>query len=263
MLQLSSLTDVMTNIQGAKNVVVEAYTLRRTLVEALEDAAQHGSHVCVELERRPYGSKKGGLAEVNRRLAAQLRASGARVCLSHPIHAKTIAVDGTLYLDEKNWNGNDIIVREADRAAAGAIPMKKSDALAEEARLLATAQKSDRAIVESESFGDGNATYFALRALARRGAAPRLLVSDADLRGNSRELTALQNLAADGVRVRVCKDTAKLAVRGDAAWLGSANATYADGNWAMPDWGLCTGNPAIVDTVRTRLESEWRSAREL
>src|SRR5262245_46306240 len=150
MLQLSSLTDVMTNIQGAKNVVVEAYTLRRTLVEALEDAAQHGSHVCVELERRPYGSKKGGLAEVNRRLAEQLRASGARVCLSHPIHAKTIAVDGTLYLDEKNWNGNDIIVREADRAAAGAIPMKKSDALAEEARLLATAQKSDRAIVESE-----------------------------------------------------------------------------------------------------------------
>ena len=263
MLQLGSLTDVMTSIRGARNVVVEAYTLRRAMVEALEDAARHGTVVSVELERRPYGSKRGGLAQVNRRLAAALRAAGARVRLSHPIHAKTIAVDATLYLDEKNWNAGDIIVREDDPTAVAAIPMKKADALAEEADLLATAQKSDGAIAESESFGAGNATYFALRALASRGAAPRLLVNEADLRGNARELTALQNLAADGVQVRVCKDTAKLAVSGDAAWLGSANATYAEGNWAMPDWGLCTRNPTIVDTVRARLESQWRTAKEL
>ncbi|MGA7249541.1 MAG: hypothetical protein WBW89_17485, partial [Candidatus Cybelea sp.] len=64
------------------------------------------------------------------------------------------------------------------------------------------------------------------------------------------------------VRVRICGDSAKLAVSGNRAWLGSANATYADGRWAMPDWGLCTGDAASARTVRQRLVREWAGARE-
>ena len=66
----------------------------------------------------------------------------------------------------------------------------------------------------------------------------------------------------DGVRVRVCKDSEKLAVAGNHAWLGSANATYADGKWAMPDWGLCTDDAEIAGAVRQRLEREWAAARD-
>jgi hypothetical protein len=174
-----------------------------------------------------------------------------------------MSVDGTLYLDEKNWHSRDVILREDDAAEAAAIPMDKYDALAVEAGMLALAKSSDGPIVETESFGTGNATYFALEALARRGEAPRLLVSKDDLRGNARERGVLERLAARGVRVRVCEESEKLAVTGNRAWLGSANATFADGKFAMSDWGVCTANAAIVDTVRSRLESEWRTAQDL
>ena len=141
--------------------------------------------------------------------------------------------------------------------------MDKHDALALEAGMLVSAKASDGPIVESESFGLDNATYFALQALARSGAAPRLLVSRDDLRGNAHERSALERLANVGVCVRVCADSEKLAVAGSCAWLGSANATYADGKFAMSDWGVCTSNPEIVEAVRRRLESQWRTAEEL
>ena len=66
----------------------------------------------------------------------------------------------------------------------------------------------------------------------------------------------------DGVRVRVCKDSEKLAVAGSGAWLGSANATAAFGESDMIDWGLCTSDPAIVSAVRARLEAAWDGAAE-
>lgn len=262
MLQLSSLRDAVASVGHAKNISVAAYTLHGPLLKALEEAARRGSHVAVELERQPYHGANG-LARENERLAAELRAAGADASLSAGVHAKTMSVDGTLYLDEKNWHSNDLILREADGAEAAAIPMDKHDALALESAMLAHAKSSDGPIVETESCGVDNATYFALRALARGGSAPRLLVSKDDLRGNAREHNVLEHLASLGVRVRVCTDSEKLAVAGDRAWLGSANATYADGNFAMSDWGVCTGEPAIVEAVRTRLESQWRNAKEL
>ncbi|HLX26112.1 MAG TPA: hypothetical protein VKR05_03905 [Candidatus Cybelea sp.] len=263
MLQLSSLREAIASVEYAKDVSVAAYTLHGALLQALEGAARHGAHVVVQLEGQPYDRGKRRLARENARLVHELRAAGADARLAPLIHAKSMSVDGTLYLDGKNWHASDVILREDDAVEAAAIPMDKHDALALEAEMLASAKSSDAPIVESESFGLGNATYFALQELARSGAAPRLLVSKGDLRGNARERSALEHLAARGVRVRVCTDSEKLAVAGNRAWLGSANATYADGKFAMSDWGVCSANPAIVDTARVRLESEWRSAKEL
>jgi hypothetical protein len=263
MLQLSSLQNAISSVERAKEIAFAAYTLHGPLLEALEDAARHGAHVVVQLESSPYGRGKHGLARENARLANELRSAGADARLSEHVHAKTMRVDGALYLDEKNWHLRDVILRVDDAAEAAAIPMDKHNALAIEAGMLAHATSSDGPIVETESFGSGNATYFALEALAGSGAAPRLLVSKGDLRGNARERGVLERLAARGVRVRVCEDSEKLAVAGNRAWLGSANATFAEGKFAMSDWGVCTADAAIVDTVRTRLESEWRSAKEL
>jgi phosphatidylserine/phosphatidylglycerophosphate/cardiolipin synthase-like enzyme len=259
MLELSSTDAAIASIESAKLVLVEAYTLHGPVLRALEDAARRGARVQVELERVPFDDAQRHLGRENARIAAELRRAGADARLDDPIHAKTISVDGTLFLDEKNWHEDDIVLRADDPAS---IPMTKREALDREAELLCHARACDGVVVESESFGSGNATYRALKALGLAGAAPRLLVSERDLRGSPRERAALSELTRDGVRVRICGDSAKLAVSGNRAWLGSANATYADGRWAMPDWGLCTGDAAIARTVRQRLEREWAGARE-
>jgi phosphatidylserine/phosphatidylglycerophosphate/cardiolipin synthase-like enzyme len=262
MLTLTSTGAVIDSLAGAENVAVVAYTLSGSVLRALEDAAARGAHVAVCLEGHPYDDARSHLGRLNSRIVAELRRAGADARLADPIHAKTMSVDGTLYLDEKNWRAGDLVLREDDPTEAAAIQTHKGEALEQEANLLAGARAADGVIVESESFGGGNAAYFALRALGRAGAAPRLLVNSRDLRGAAHERTILEDLARDGVRVRVCDDSSKFAVAGDRAWLGSANATYASGKWDMPDWGLCTGNAQIVDAVRTRLESEWSDARE-
>ncbi len=259
MLELSSTDAAIASIESAKQVRVEAYTLHGPVLRALEDAARRGARVDVELERAPFDDAKRHLAAENARIAAELRRAGAEARLEDPIHAKTISVDGTLFLDEKNWHEGDIVLRDDDPAS---IPMTKREALDQEAELLYHARDCDGVVVESESFGAGNATYRALKVLGLAGAAPRLLVSERDLRGSSRERAALADLIRDGVRVRICRDSAKLAVAGDRVWLGSANATYANGKWAMPDWGLCTNDAEIARTVRQRLEHEWAGAHE-
>ncbi len=261
MLELSSTREVMTRFQSAKEIDVEAYTLHGPIVRALQDSARRGARVVVQLDGAPFDDPKGGFAKQNASVAAQLRAAGAEAILGHPLHAKEIEVDGTLYLDEKNWGTDDIVLRDDNAAEASSIPTTKREALAQEARLLDHAEAPDDVLVESESFGSGNAAYFALKSLGLAGEAPRLLVSERDLRNNDRERHILESLGRDGVRVRICSDSEKLAVAGDRAWLGSANATY--GSDDMTDWGLCTANAEIVDAVRTRLEAEWKAARKL
>jgi hypothetical protein len=262
MLRLSTTDDVIASLEAARNVAVEAYTIHGPVLKALEGAARRGATVCVELEKAPFDDAKGSLARENARVAAELRAAGAQATLADPIHAKRMSIDGAIYLDEKNWHLGDIVLR-GDAVDAASIAMTKDEALAQEARLLSQGRAGDGIIVESESFGAGNAAYRVLRALGRDGAAPRLLVSERDLRGNGRERAILSDLTRCGVHVRLCKDSSKLAVCGDRAWLGSANATYADGKYSMPDWGVRTDDAAIVGTVRAHLEGEWATAKEL
>lgn len=263
MLALTSTGAMVDSFADARDVAVEAYTLRGPIVYALERAARHGTHVSVRLEAHPNRDHKGTLRAYNAKVARELRAAGAGARLQDRIHAKAVVVDDTLYLDERNWNRDDVVLRDDDPADWPAIPAMKDAALAEEAHLLARARESDGVIVESESFGTGNPVYSALKTLGCAGAAPRLLVTQRDLHGSGRERAALEKLANNGVCVRVCTDSMKAAVAGDDVWLGSANATYCDGKFNMSDWGLCTADRAIVDKVRARLESEWRTAKPL
>ena len=259
MVALSSTSEVLTQLATGSRIVAEAYTLHGPILRALETAARRGAHVVVEFEAKPFGNPR--LAKENARLAQELRRAGADAELQERVHAKEIAIDGVLYLDEKNWHAGDVVLRDGDAHDAAKIASTKSDALAREAQLLAAARARDGVIVESESFGSGNAVYSRLRELGRAGASPRLLVSERVLHGDRRERRVLEDLLRDGVRIRVCKDSAKFAVAGDRVWVGSANASYAGGKWDMTDWGLCTGNAAIVDTVCARLDAEWSSAK--
>ncbi len=261
MLHLSSTAAVLGALARSGNVNVRAYTLHGPVLRALEAAAARGARVSVELEGTPYNDPKGRLAAENRRVVGELRAAGADARLGDPLHAKVISADGAFFFDDKNWGARDLVVRDDDPADAAAIPMVKHEALAEEARLLRDARGNDGILVASESFGRNNAVYAALDELGRRGAAPRLVVGARELHGNSRERGALEALACDGVRVRVAGDSEKLAVAGDRAWIGSANATVAFGRADLPDWGACSEDRAIVNAVRDRVESEWACAK--
>ncbi len=263
MLHLSSTGAMLAAIGRAGEIALEAYTLPRPVLAVLEEAARRGARVTVELEGSPRDDRAGRLKNQNARLVAELRASGVDAELRAGIHAKECRVDDALYLDEKNWRSGDVVLREDDAARAAAISMKKHEALAQEAQLLDRAGSRDTVIVESESFDAGNEVYHALKALGRAGAAPRLLVTKRVLSGNHREHRILEDLMRDGVRVRVCEDSSKLAVAGDRAWLGSANATVTFARDDMTDWGLCTGSGEIVPAVRARLEAEWASASAL
>jgi hypothetical protein len=261
MAELSSMGEVCGALSGARQIDLQAYTVFGPALRAVEAAARRGAEVTVHLEGQPFNNPH--LAKENQNVAAQLRAAGATVTLGHSLHAKALTVDGTLYLDEKNWHSGDLVLRVDDPAEAATIPMIKHEALAREGQLIGSASSADRVIVESESFGCCNKVYSELRQAALAGAAPRLLVSSRDLSGNAREREVVEALVRDGVSVRVCDDSEKLAVAGDAAWLGSANATIAAPGTDSTDWGLDTCNATIVAAVRSRLETQWQAARAL
>jgi phosphatidylserine/phosphatidylglycerophosphate/cardiolipin synthase-like enzyme len=250
----------------------------------LENAAQRGANVTVRLEGVPYGDPNGSFARYNRRLVADLRRSGADARLSRPthdagpLHAKALEVDGKLYLDDRNWAGGDLILRDddpRDAAAARALAegkapntrpafaLRKRAALALEARMLERAGARDRVTVETETFGTSNAVCRALDDLGKRGLHPRLLVERRPVASNPRERGALQRLVRDGVEVRTTSDTEKFAVSGSSAWIGSANASPAFGDPDLIDWGTCTRGNAVVAAVAARLQARWSEGKPL
>ncbi|MBV9232592.1 MAG: hypothetical protein JO030_01005, partial [Candidatus Eremiobacteraeota bacterium] len=166
---------MIARIPSAKQIDVTAYTLHGPICAALERAAGQGAQVTVELERDPYDSP--GLGRENRRVVQRLAEAGVDARLDHPVHAKEIVADGTLYLDGKNWHEGDLVLREDDPADRATIATIKHEALAQEAALLRGAQPSDDLVVESESFGRYNAVYSALERAARAGLTPRVLVA--------------------------------------------------------------------------------------
>ena len=87
------------------------------------------------------------------------------------------------------------------------------------------------------------------RALRRSARARR--ADDARRRARAhashREAHAIAALARAGVDVREGGANEKLALAGDAAWIGSCNATGAAGRVARQlEWGLVTRDPALV-----------------
>ena len=285
MLSLSSTGELLAALHGAHDVSLTAYTLPAgRVLDGLAAAARGGAHVVVRLEGYIY--KDGGsVTAANAAAVAELRAGGADVRLVHPtsdahdamLHAKTAVIDGTLFLDDRNWpdDGGDTILRDdfsADVRLAADIsrgrqdaPMPffaiaKREALASEARLLNEARAGDDVIVESESFGAGNRAYNAIDAAARRGAHVRLLVNARDAQGNANETAAIAKLKTDGVAVRTCDADEKFAiVRGARGWIGSANATAAFDHPDQFDWGARTDAPSILEHASAVFDARWNA----
>jgi phosphatidylserine/phosphatidylglycerophosphate/cardiolipin synthase-like enzyme len=282
MIRLSSGPAVLTAVEKGRDVAMIGYTLQsRPLLYALEDAARRGARVTVRLEGNPYDDASGSFAGFNHRLASQLRSAGAHVRLARgpsdgSVHAKALAVDGKLYLDDRNWARGDIIVRDDDRSDAEAVratalgrpsngraafALRKRQALEIEARMLRRAGVHDRVTAETETFGTSNAVCRALDDLGKRGLHPRLLVQRRAAAANPRERSVLERLTRDGVDVRTTDDTEKLAVCGSRAWIGSANASPAFGNPDIIDWGASTGNRSVVAAIGARLAQRWDQGR--
>ncbi len=260
---------------GASDIALSAYVLRRgcAVENGLERAGDRGARVSVTLDGHPYaGSREpDGAARANRRTAEALRRHGVTVHLTSaaevPVHLKAAVVDGTAFLDDRNWaaDGRDTIVATSDPgdveavrdALAGAsagtpdLALDKARALRLEAQAIYRAA-GDRVDVESESFGY-SPVYSALRYRAEHGAHVRLVVSAREFRGggNGIERGALRRLRDAGVEIRVSAGNEKLCAAGDRGWVGSANASYAGA--PMRDWGLQTRDPSLVGVAGSSL----------
>jgi phosphatidylserine/phosphatidylglycerophosphate/cardiolipin synthase-like enzyme len=286
MLTLSSTTEMLAALRGAHDVTFIAYILPPGRVLAgLEAAARDGTHVCVRLEGSVYGDG-GRLNALNAAAVARLQADGADARLVHGgsddtagmLHAKAAVIDGTLFLGDRNFpdRGADTIVRDdfpadvrmaADMARGvqdaptSSFATTKRGALASEARLVGEAGAGDDVIVESESFGRGNAVYNAIDGAARRGARVSVLVNARVARGNLREAAAIAKLEEDGVAVRTCSGEEKFAiVRGARGWIGSANVTAAFDHPDEFDWGARTDQPDILAHARAAFDARWAAA---
>jgi phosphatidylserine/phosphatidylglycerophosphate/cardiolipin synthase-like enzyme len=287
MIALSNTAELVAALRDAHAVSFTAYTLRPgRVLDALDRAARNGTRVTVRLEGSIY--KDGGdVAEANEASIERLRAAGADAALTARaqgttgpmLHGKMAVVDGTLFLDDRNFpsDGEDTIVRDdfaCDVAMARDAAEEREDpptrffsvtkraSLAAEARLIAEAQPGDSVVVETESFGGYNRVFDAIDAACARGAHVRLLVNDRCLLGNESEAAAIARLRADGAEIRTCGGDEKFAiVRGTRGWIGSANATAAFDHPDTIDWGMRTDAPDIVVHDCAAFESRWTCCR--
>jgi hypothetical protein len=279
-LTLSSVSGAADAVRSARDVRFGALVLYPgAMCDALLDAARGGARVDVTLQRNPY---RGGAAErlANRRAAHTLRAAGATVTLRdrerQPFHVKAAVCDGVAYLCDRNWaaDGRELVVADDDAAevelvrstlrdaaggTCGALATRKADALRAEAELIRGA-RGVPVTVETESFG-GGAISAALREHAAGGAPTTLIVSAREAAHDGRERALIAHLRAAGVDVRETGANEKLALCGEAAWIGSANATFAGGREAdQIEWGAVTRDAALVGAVRAALSRDAGSA---
>ena len=270
---------VLAALKEAHSVDLCAYTLapRGSVAVALEAAADGGADVHVTLEAFADRDRTYALRREAHATAAALEAHGVRVRLGLPdggmVHLKAAVIDGTAYLDDRNWTaGGDTIVADAQPAdvavvrdaiggrtsATATLATEKDAALLLEAAAVRCGA-GDRVDVESESFG-ASAVSASLRARAAAGAHVRLLVNGnvAFAPASGRERAVLRSLAAAGVEVRTTPSTEKLCVAGDRGWVGSANPTFDRA--PTTDWGLALSDPAMLAPLEATFERTWERA---
>lgn len=277
MIALSSVDRVARAVDRAREVTVGAYLLHPgRLLDALRSAARRGVRLHVRVEARPYHD--AGAATFNAHAVAGLVALGADAKVVDGLHLKGAVVDGRLYLDDRNWadRGGDTVVRDDDprdvrlaRDAIDGLPVRssarlaidKTDALDVEDRVLRGARAGEVIDVQSETLSFGPQVYATLAHLTHAGRRVRLLVNRRALARNPRERTALTDLAADGVAVRVTNSTEKFAIVGREAWVGSANATY--GVPTQRDWGLRSDSRPLRAHLRAAFAQRWTASKPL
>jgi len=283
---LADLTEVVAAIRSSRMVTLSAYTLspRSRVTRALVAAATAGRSIHLVLT----GTGMAGAVRDNQALAESLCAAtggtparartdarlvpictGAlRIDLTRfPLHMKAVVADGAVYVSDRNWTASrrSLILRvpasariTVERAilgspsTAGALTTRKADSLASEAALLSR-QRSHVVLLESESFGRGPiATHLGAR--ARAGDDVTLVVARMEYERNDAERALVAELVAAGVHAYVATSDEKIAVDGDAAWLGSSNATA--GVPDQVDWGFTAINATLARTLAQHVRDD-------
>ncbi len=283
---LADLAEVLAAIGSSRTVTLSAYTLspRSRVTRALVAAAKSGRSIHLVLT----GDGMAGAVRDNEALADSLCAAtggtGARdrtdgrlapVCAGalridltrFPLHMKAVVTDGAVYVSDRNWTASrrSLILRvpasarlAVERAVlgspstAGNLTTRKADSLANEAALLSR-QRSHVVLVESESFGRG-AVAMHLGARARAGDDVTLVVARMEYERSDAERTLVAELVRAGVHAYIGTSDEKIAVDGDAAWLGSSNAT--PGVPDQVDWGFTTTDPSLARTLAQHVRED-------
>lgn len=288
---VASIPAFVAALASAHTIELTAYTLRDGSVrDALVAAAKRGAHVAVRLERDPLDDTAGTLHAANNDTVARLRAAGASASLTAPgepvLHMKAAVADGVAWMDDRNWagSGGEIVLRDDDAddvaaiasAVAGGtgsdhhLATTKSGALRLEGDVIANAGAAPLR-VETESFGPGQ-IYNAILHRAQAGQPVQLIVAGREATAGdyhaAHELSLLHRLAALGVEIRVGDEHSgrgdvneKFAIANGDAWVGSANATFAQkAMGAQREWGIATRQPAIIDRLGNEFDQNWASA---
>jgi len=272
-------------LAAAHEIALGSFELgpKQPIVHELEAATDRGAAVTVTLASSAFWlseAARGSIVAGNQAVANDLRARGADVRFAGPnemFHIKAAVVDGVVYLDDRNWAaaGPQTMLRidnagatEAVRRALREAPpdglgppdlaLTKSAALSLEAAVLARPETRE-VDVETETFTAGPIAE-ALMASARAGLPTRLLVAnDRQEISGEHESAALVAARAAGVEIRTVGVSEKLAIAGDVAWTGSANASWSDEH--SIDWGFVARERPLVDELAAAFATNWRASK--
>lgn len=260
-------------VTAAHTIDLSGYILGRSMQHTLEAAAAAGVRVRVRLSARCFGPAAAQMQERNLAAVAEMRRSGidAATADGPADHLKAAVIDGTAYLDDRNWSGDtDLIVadhnphdlaalcRVLHGGAAGAcgVALVKAQALEAEAAMIKSAPAGG-VDAATETAGPSSITHIlASQAAVQR---VRLLVNSAAYGRSAAMRTETARLLRAGVEVRLSAANDKFAITGDRVWIGSANATASLPE--MPDWGGCSGEPATVAALKARFAQAWATAK--
>jgi cell division septation protein DedD len=269
--QESAFETIVTN---GKNIRFSTYLLSptSTLEAALVSAAKGGASVTVDLPSDSYVQSLGDVYQEDQESATNIQNAGGTVnwdagtqTPAMPLHAKLAIIDGTAYLDGRNWDSGDVILSEtgsADLTAIGnALALTptdsayldtiKQDALALETTFIQNA-KGTTVDYMTESFGAGNVEA-ALLAKAQAGATVHLIVLKSDTsQSEDTTLTQLKNAGVD-VELNPGSGSEKMTIIGSAAWFGSSNSTT--GSPDQIDWGAVFTSSSVLSTLQANFNS--------
>jgi phosphatidylserine/phosphatidylglycerophosphate/cardiolipin synthase-like enzyme len=219
--------------------------------------------------------------------ANQLAKDGAHIfydqaATTPPLHAKLAIVDGSAFLDGRNWDTTDIVISDTnpsdftaitnalnlDPTSSTNLDTLKSLALQREANYLTAAAPASGATVRfmTESFSaSAQNVISALETAAQNGATVEVVVLSSYVTGNSGEMSLLTTLKSApynmSVRLNPASGSEKIMLASTSpstGWFGSTNATdasYNDDNYI--DWGLTVTDPNELSALQTYFDTVY------
>jgi hypothetical protein len=263
-------SDFISAINAAtKSVSFSTYELTSTnaVATALIAAATRGVAVHVDFPSDAFAVQIGVTA-ADMATANKITAAGGTVAFdagtqtpnNEPLHAKLAIIDGVGYLDGRNWDAGDVILKDTNAndlsvltSALALTPIDgtqldtiKQDALSMEVSFIGA--HTGTIDFMTESFGAGSVATALLTAV-QAGKTVHIIVLKSDLSTTEDTvLTQLQTAGAD-VRTNSGSGSEKMTIANGVAWFGSSNATT--GNPFQIDWGMNITDPTIVNSLQS------------